>query len=147
MSKCISTTPVVVCFTAADGTKSNLLEHVIYEQGVAIGQVFTTADDTETPFDVSTGVVTAGACPVFAPDVEFEQRCDDTLGDGTVVVPFMCQIITSFDASGAAIAPPLVTTYELDKVTPYTVLGTVLEECPCVPKGSLGTITDWADLA
>lgn len=146
MSKCINTAPVVVCYTDAGGLKTSLLEHVVYEAGIAIGQVFTTADDTETPFDVSTGTVVAGACPVFTPDVEWEQRCDDTLNDGTVVVPFMCQVVTSFDPSGVPIAPSVVTNYGLDKTTPYTVLGTVLDECPCVPKGSLGTITDWADL-
>lgn len=147
MSKCINTAPVIVCYTDAGGIKTTLLEHVIYENGVAIGQVFTSASDTETPIDTSTGTISAGACPVFTPDVEWEQRCDDTLNDGSVVVPFMCQVVTSFDANGVVVAPSVTTNYALDKVTPYTVLGTVLDECPCVPKGSLGTITDWTALS
>lgn len=147
MSKCIETRPVAACFTAtADGSRTSLLEHVVYENGVAIGSVFTTPDDVETPFDITAGTVSSGPCPVPSPDVEWEQRCDDTLNDGTVVVPFVCRITTNFDASGTPIVPSVVETFELDKVTPYTVAGTVLAECPCVPKGSLGVITDWSVL-
>lgn len=145
MSKCINTAPVTVCYTDAAGIRTTLLEHVIYEQGVAIGQVFTTASDTETPIDVSAGTVTAGACPIFTPDIEFEVLCD-IQADGTTV-EFIRRSITSFDPNGLVIDPIQVDDFELDKVTAYTVTGTVEEDCGCVPKGSLGTITDWADLA
>lgn len=59
MSKCIETRPILVCFTDAAGVPSTLIEHVIYEDGVAIGQAYTTAADTETPVDVSAGTVVA----------------------------------------------------------------------------------------
>lgn len=144
MSQCVHTAPVVVCFTAADGTQTSILEHVIYDaNGAAIGQAFTTVDDTETIFDVSGGTVSAGACPVASPDVEWEKQCD-VQADGTVI-EFYCRVITSFDAAGV----PTSTTanFELDKVTAYTPTGTV-EACgaDCDPVGSLGTITAWTDL-
>lgn len=145
MSKCINTAPVAVCFTAENGTKQSLVGHVLYEQGVAIGQAFTTADDTETIVDVTGGTITAGACPVFQPDVEFEQLCD-VLADGTIV-QFICRTITSFDANGDVVDPVATAYFELDKVTPYVIAGTV-EKCndECEPVGSMGTITAWAQL-
>ena len=147
MSACINTAPVVVCFTAGDGTKQSLIEHIIYNaDGISIGQAFTTASDTETIIDVSGGTVTAGACPVPSPDVEWSTKCDDVNSDGTDLVPFACQVVTSFGADCLPIVPSVVATYELDKITPYTVVGDVLEECPCALVSSLGTITDWADL-
>lgn len=146
MSKCINTAPVVVCFTeTATGAKTSLLEHVVYEKGVAIGQVFTTAADTETPFDISGGTVVAGACPVFTPDIEIDDFCD-ILADGTRV-PFLRRTIINFDANGTVVDPMIVNDFELDGVTAYTVAGTVEDDCGCKPIGSLGTITDWADLA
>lgn len=144
MANCINTAPVLVCFTAADGTKSTLLEHVIYENGISIGQAFTTVDDTETIFDVSTGTITGGACPIASPDVEWEQLCD-IQADGSSI-PFFCRTITYFDANGDVIVPVATANFELDKVTDYTVVGTV-GQCPdCQPVGSLGTITDWTAL-
>lgn len=144
MSKCVNLSPVLVCYT--DGTtwaKTTLIEHVIYENGVAIGQAFTTVDDTETIFDVSGGTVTGGACPIASPDVEWEKLCDlNATGD---VVEFFRRSITSFDANGAVVVPVAVADFALDKVTPYTVAGTVVscqEGCDTV--GSLGTIASRA---
>lgn len=144
MNKCISIAPVVVCFTAADGTRTSLLEHVLYENSVAIGQVFTSPTDTETPIDVSTGTITAGACPIFSPDIELDDFCD-ALTDGSMI-PFLRQTVTYFDPNGLVIAPMIITDYELDGITPYTVVGTVQDDCGCEPKGSLGTVTDWTVL-
>jgi len=145
MSKCVTTSPVVVCFTAADGTKQTLLEHVIYNNnGQAIGQAFTTASDTETLIDVSTGTILAGACPVFSPDVEWDDLCD-VQTDGTFV-PFVRRSITTFDVNGTPVDPVTINDFELDQVTAYTVTGTVEDECPCLQVGSLGTVTDWSDL-
>lgn len=142
---CLNTAPVVVCFTAANGTRTSLLEHVIYEKGVAVGQAFTTAADTETLIDVSGGTVVAGACPVFTPDIEMDDYCN-ILPDGTRV-PFLRRTITNFDANGAVVEPMVINNYELDGVTPYVVVGTVEDDCGCKPKGSLGTITNWSALA
>lgn len=141
---CLNTAPVLVCYTLPDGTKQTLIEHVVYENGVSIGQGFSTADDTETLIDTSAGTITAGACPVPLPDVEWERLCD-VQTDGSSI-PFYCQVITSFDAQCLPIVPSATANYELDKVTPYVVVGTV-DICPdCQPVGSLGTITDWASL-
>jgi hypothetical protein len=146
MSKCVTTAPVVVCFTAADGTRTSLLEHVIYgKDGAAIGQAFTTAADTETLVDVSAGTITAGACPIFTPDIEWDDYCDVQV-DGTFTA-FVRRTITSFDANGAVIDPVQVNDFETDQVTPYVVTGTVEDECPCLVNASLGTITSWGDLA
>jgi len=119
MGNCIQTVPVAVCFTAADGTRTTLLEHVIYSEGVPVGQAFTTADDTETIVDVSGGTIAAGACPVFTPDIEWDDFCD-VQADGTFTA-FVRRSITSFDANGAVVDPVQVDDFELDKVNPYTV--------------------------
>ena len=145
MSKCLTTAPVVVCFTAADGTRTTLLEHVIYgPEGAPIGQAFTTAADTETIVDVSAGTIDAGACPIFTPDIEFDDYCD-VQADGTFTA-FVRRVITSFDPNGVVIDPAQVDDFESDLVTPYVVTGTVVDECPCLAQSSLGTITDWSVL-
>lgn len=144
MPACINTAPVLVCYTAPDGAKTTLIEHIIYENGAAIGQAYTTVNDTETVFDVSAGTITGGACPVIPPDVEWKELCD-VQADGSYT-PFVCRVITSFDANCEVIDPVVTDYFELDKITAYTPTGTV-GECPdCQPTGSLGTITDWSAL-
>lgn len=146
MSKCVNLSPVLVCYTdSTTWAKTTLIEHVIYENGVAIGQAFTTIDDTETIFDISGGTVSGGACPLLSPDVEWVKLCDlDANGD---VVEFRRRSITSFDANGAVIVPVAVADFALDKVTPYVVAGTIVacqEGCDTV--GSVGTIASRASI-
>lgn len=147
MSKCVNPSPLLVCFTdGTTGAKTTLVAHVLYENGVSIGQAFTTVGDTETIFDVSGGTVTAGACPIASPDVEWEKLCD-LQADGSIV-EFFRRSITSFDANGAVIVPVAVADFALDKVTAYVVTGTVItcnEDCDLV--GSVGTIASRAAVA
>lgn len=146
MSKCVTLSPVLVCYTdTATGAKSTLIQHIIYEDGRAIGQAYTTVADTETIFDISLGTVVGGACPVASPDVEWEKLCDeDANGD---VIEFFRRSITSFDANGDVIDPVATADFALDKITPYVVAGTIVacqEGCDTV--GSIGTITSWAQV-
>lgn len=147
MSKCVNPTPLLVCFTdTVTGAKTTLIEHVIYENWVSIGQAFTTVDDTETIFDVSWGIVVGWACPIASPDVEWEKLCD-LQADGSIV-EFFRRSITSFDANGAVVVPVAVADFALDKVTAYVVTGVVTtcnEDCDLV--GSVGTIAAWWDIA
>lgn len=150
MSECIRTEPVAVCFTPTDTSIApvSLLSHVIYEEGRAIGQALTTADDTETPLDPTAylggGTYTAGACQLPQPDVEWIEKCDDVNGDGTDIVKFLCRAVTSFDALGNATT--VASNFAMDKTTAYTPANEV--PCSsCVLIGSQGTITAWSALS
>ena len=133
----VETSPA--CFTDATGDQRGLVLHTVYESGVVIASYFTEGDGV-TVVDTSTGTVAAGACPIAQPDVEWEELCD-VLADGTVV-PFLRRSVTRFDASGSVIDPVEVADFELDKVTAYTVAGTV-RACPeCTSTAPLGLITD-----
>ena len=55
MSKFINIAPTKVCFFQSDNSTSVEIHlHTIYENGVSIGQAFTTLEDTETTLDLST---------------------------------------------------------------------------------------------
>jgi hypothetical protein len=149
MSQCLDTKPVLVCFTnTTTGVKTTLIEHIVYQKGIAIGHAYTD-ENTETIFDTTGGTVTVGACPIIPPNVNFVTMCDDTLANGTVLVEFVAQVITSFDGNGAPIAPSVVNYLEEDLVTTYVPVatGTVSTgECGCAKKAVLGTITNWSSL-
>lgn len=133
-----------VCSTAADGTRKTYFAHYEYGVDAAGASVvaavrYTDADDVVV--DLSASTVVAGACPVYAPDVEFERLCD-VQADGTYT-ELMCRTIVSFDASGAVIEPVQVAYFELDKITPYVPTGTV-GPCPdCPPAVAQGVLTTW----
>lgn len=149
MAACLDTKPVLVCFTdTTTGTKTTLIEHVVYQAGVAIAHAYTT-QDTETIFPITGGTISVGACPIAQPDVEYITMCDDTLADGTVLVEFVAQVITSFDANGTAIVPSAVTYLDKTLVAPYAPsapANTSTGECGCAKKAVLGTITAWSAL-
>ncbi len=69
MAQCNNTRPINGCFIPTDGSPSvPIIIHVIYDKDeVAKGQVFTLADDNETPIDITTylggGRVVSGCCP------------------------------------------------------------------------------------
>ena len=142
---CTTIDKEVGCYTLEDGTKQTVF--IQTEYGVD-------ANDNKIPVatritDIESAVIdgadatntVAGACPVYAPDVEWEERCD-VLEDGSVVT-FMCQVVTSFDASGEVVVPSMTTNYELDKVTEYTPAGEV-GTCPsCPPSTAQGLLTSW----
>lgn len=55
MSKCIDPRPMMVCFQPANGSDSvELIEHILYEDWVAVGQWYTTVDNVSTMIDIST---------------------------------------------------------------------------------------------
>lgn len=141
---CTKTNEVLGCHTDADGNRVSVIIHNISDSN---GAVFATyyLDQEHKPIPGATAAnVTVGACPVAQPDVDWVQYCDE-LEDGSIV-PFMCQVITSFDSSGAAIVPSVTAFYEMDKVTPYTVQGeaTICDGCPAI--ADVGVLNDWASL-
>lgn len=143
---CTELDPIVGCHKDADGNLINVVIHYEYGKNAAGDAVQPKAYITDVEGAAVAGATaentTAGACPVAQPDVEWEQLCD-LQEDGTSI-PFMCQVITSFDATGAAIVPPATANYELDKVTIYVPTGTV-GTCPnCPPAGEGGLQTEWA---
>lgn len=144
MALCKDFEVVEVCATDADGVRTTFLAH--YEYGVdAAGDSILVAtrytDASGAVQDLSASTVTAGACPVYQPDVEFERLCD-VQADGTFV-EFLCRTITSFDTSGVVVDPAQVAYFDLDKVTPYVPTGTV-GPCPdCPPATAQGVLTTW----
>lgn len=140
--KCSTFTTAEVCFN--DGTANQtLIAHYEYAtdvDGVAILHKtrYTTADGTVV--DTTAGTVTAGACALTPPDVEYSKLCD-VQTDGSVV-EFFRRTITTFDSVGDATVT--VTDFELDKVTEYTVTGDVTA-CneDCEPAVAQGVVTSW----
>ncbi len=147
MACCKKTEPLHVCATAADGTRSTLLQHIVYNEGIASIHGYSTVDDPETLIDVSafTSIV-GGACALIAPDVEKTKLCEG-LADGTRA-EFFRFITTNFDQStGAPLTPKIINDFELDGVTPYTVVDEDnVGECPCTALTNSGLQTDWADV-
>lgn len=143
MSKlCTQMATAEVCFN--NGTSNQtLIAH--YEYGVnGTGDTILVAtrytNAAGVPVDTAAGTVTAGACAITPPDVEYSKLCD-VQADGSVV-EFFRRTITSFDSTGEASV--VVTDFELDKVTEYTVAGTVAacnEDCD--PATALGVLTTW----
>jgi hypothetical protein len=133
-----------VCYTDADGVRTTLVAH--YEYGadadgatVLASTIYT--DAAGVPVDTSAGVVSAGACPVFQPDIEWIELCD-VAADGTYT-EFLCRVITSFDTDGSVIDPVQTDYFEQDKVTAYAPAGTV-GPCPeCPPAEVKGVLTAW----
>ena len=89
---CRDVEPVLACFTPTDVTlpKVGITAHYVYDANKATVGVYYT-DTTGAIFDISAGTVALGACPIFQPDVEWEQLCDK-LADGTIVEFFLRSI-------------------------------------------------------
>lgn len=144
MSLCKDYEVAAVCATDADGNRQTYFAH--YEYGVdALGKSVLAAtryaEADGSPVDLSAFTVSAGECPVYQPDVEFERLCD-VQADGTFT-EFLCRTIVSFDAAGQVIDPVAVAYFELDKVTEYVPTGTV-GPCPdCPPAEVQGVLTSW----
>lgn len=140
---CKDLATALVCFN--DGTvNTTLVAHYEYGKNAAGNTIIVATRYTNsagTPVDTSAGTVTAGACALTPPDVEFEKLCDV---DGTtgVVTEFFRRSITTFDSTN--VPTVTVTDWQLDKVTPYTITGTV-GACnqDCDPVTAQGVLTTW----
>ena len=141
--KCKELSTALVCYN--DGTvNQTLVAH--YEYGVnATGATILVStrytDSAGVPVDTSSGTVTAGACPIASPDIEWEKLCDENTTTG-VITEFFRRSITTWDAAG--VPTVTVTDWELDKVTSYTVAGTVIacnEDCDAA--SAQGVLTAW----
>lgn len=139
---CRNTEKEAACITAADGSRRSVWHYSVLDaNGVSFAAYVTEADGITVIVDTGElATLSAGACPVASPDVEWEPLCD-VQPDGTVV-EFIRRSITSFDAAGAVIDPVAVADFETDKVTPYTVTGVVGDCDTCATETPLGLITD-----
>ena len=123
MSSCSKVEKAVACFTNAAGVPASVFAHTVYDaDGAAIALYYTDPTDNSV-VDTSTGSVSAGACPVALPDVEWCKLCD-VAANGTVT-EFYRRTVTRFAADGSVIAPVDVADFADDKVTAYVVAGTV----------------------
>lgn len=139
MASCRSVEKVEACFTNAAGVPVSVFANGVYDaNGVEIALYYT--DTAGVVLDTSTGLVTAGACPVPSPDVEWEKLCD-VQADGTAV-EFIRRSVTRFNPNGSVIDPVEVADFETDKVTPYVVTGVVGNCNSCPDDAPLGLITD-----
>lgn len=134
---------VLVCYNNGT-TNQTLVAHYEYGKNTAGNTILVSTRYTNAagvPVDTTGGTVTAGACALTPPDVEFEKLCDVNTTTG-VVTEFFRRSITTFDSVGTATVT--VTDWELDKVTAYTPTGTV-GACSqdCDPATSLGVLTTW----
>lgn len=139
---CKDLATALVCYN--DGTvNTTLVAHYEYGKNAAGNTIIVSTRYTTsagTPVDTSTGTVTAGACALTPPDVEFEKLCD--VSAAGVVTEFFRRSITSFNSVGAATV--VVTDWALDKVTAYVPAGTVTscnQDCDAVTP--LGVLTTW----
>ena len=146
MSNCAKFSKGEVCFD--DGTTLQTLfahtEYGINIDGDSIVVATRYTDAADVPVDTSGGVVTVGACLVaatFAPDVETKVLCD-VQTDGTSI-EFCRTTVTTFD-EGGAVDTRIVSDFELDGSTTYTVAGDV-GVCSegCEPSIAEGVLTTW----
>lgn len=144
MANCRDEALAIACYTDALGVPTNVFANHVYDSNGKLIALYYT-DSAGATVDTAAGTVSAGACPVSQPDVEWLQLCD-ILADGTSV-PFVCRTITSFNPDGTVVEPSQVDTFETDKVTPYVVAGTIGDCDTCADEVVLGLITDLSLLA
>ena len=145
MSSCSKVEKVPACFVDAAGVPQSVFAHTVYDKdGAAVALYYTNPADNAV-VDTSVGTVSSGACPVPQPDVEWCKLCD-VAADGTVT-EFFRRTITRFNPDGTVIDPVDVADFADDKVTAYTVAGTVGNCSTCPDQAPIGLITDLALLA
>lgn len=139
---CTQLATAEVCYN--DGTTNQTLiahyEYGVNDQDKTILVATRFTDAAGEPVDTTGGTVTAGACALTPPDVEWEKLCD-VQADGSIV-EFLRRSITTFDSVGTPTVT--VTDWELDKVTAYVVAGdvTVCNE-DCDPATAQGVVATW----
>lgn len=138
---CKELSTALVCFNNGTANQT-LVAHYEYGLNATGGTILVSTRYTDAagvPVDTSAGTVSAGACSVPLPDVEWEELCD--VQASGVVVEFFRRSITTWDAAG--LPTVTVTDWALDKVTAYTPTGTVgacSQDCdPALPLGILST--------
>lgn len=143
MSLCTQFSTAAGCFTDAGGAKQEVVIHYEYGANAAGASILVAtrfADADGTPIDTSGGTVAAGACPVIPADVEWE-LLQDVDEDG-VATEFFRRSVTTFDAAGSPTT--VVTDFELDKTTAYTVTGDVTGSGnSCSPATAVGVVATW----
>ena len=140
--KCKQLSTSLVCFN--DGViNTTLVAHYEYGTNAAGATILVSTrytDSAGVPVDTAGGTVTAGACALTPPDVEFEKLCD--VQASGVVIEFFRRSITSFDSVG--VPTVTVTNWALDKVTAYAptgVVGACNQDCDAAT--AVGLITTW----
>ncbi len=139
--KCKELSTALVCFN--NGTSNEtLVAHYEYGANATGGTILVSTRYTNAagvPVDTSAGTVTAGACALTPPDVEFEKLCDVNAG---VATEFFRRSITTFSSTG--VPTVTVTDWELDKLTAYVTTGTVgVCNQDCDPAVAAGVLAVW----
>ena len=144
MSLCKDLETKIVCATNEAGVRTSYVAHYEYGNDAAGNTLLAATRYTDAAgaiVDLTGLEISVGACPVAAPDIEFERLCD--LAEDGTFTEFLCRTVTSFDSAGVPIDPPLLAYFELDKVTVYVPEGTV-GPCPdCPPATVQGVLTAW----
>ena len=144
MSTCFLLEALPGCLTNAAGVKTSISIHYEYRAsatGAAVLHATRYTDAAGVPITLAVGdVVSVGACPVAAPDVEWERLCD--VSAAGVVTEFFRRSITSFDAAG--VPSVAVADFALDKVTAYAPAGTVTQcNLDCDVVAPVGVVATW----
>jgi hypothetical protein len=133
----------LVCFVTAAGVAQSLVAHYEYRKAAngntVLHAVRYTAPDG-TPVATAGGTVTAGACALPAPDVEWDKLCD--VSAAGVVTEFWRRVITTWNSAG--VATNTVADFQLDKSTAYVPAGTVGacdQDCDAV--APVGLVAVW----
>ena len=139
--KCKELSTALVCFNNGTANET-LVAHYEYGANATGGTILVSTRYTNAagvPVDTSAGTVTAGACALTPPDVEFEKLCDVNAG---VATEFLRRPITTFSSTG--VPTVTVTDWQLDKVTAYVATGTV-GSCnqDCDPSVAAGVLAVW----
>jgi hypothetical protein len=139
--KCKELSTALVCFNNGTANET-LVAHYEYGANATGGTILVSTRYTNAagvPVDTSAGTVTAGACALTPPDVEFEKLCDVNAG---VATEFLRRSITTFSSTG--VPTVTVTDWQLDKVTAYVATGTV-GACnqDCDPAVAAGVLAVW----
>lgn len=132
------------CLTTAAGVATTVNIHYEYRDNAAGNAVLHATRYTNAAgvpvVPAGTDVITAGACAISPPDVEFEILCDK-LTDGTII-DFVRRTVTTFSATGAPTT--VIANFGMDYLTPYTLQGGAVacnQDCDAV--APVGLVTTW----
>lgn len=145
---CITVQAVPACVMLADGTMVSVTYNQYYNKDNVVVAFAYVLPGTTAPYVPPAGaVINIGDCPTPIVDVEWTLMCEE-LADGTNK-KFMRRAVTTTNPVTLVTAPTVVTDWQLDKVTSYSVVdenqvGLCDEDCPDFTPPAGGLVTDWS---
>ena len=144
MSNCSDIAVTQGCLANVAGLRTTIMVHYEYRTAANGNRTLHATRYTDAagaPITLAVGeTVSAGACPVISPDVEWLSLCD--VSAAGVVTEFERRSITSFDSAG--VASTVVADFASDRVTAYVPSGTVVAcNQDCDPVAPVGIVTTW----